>query len=45
MKHIELILTATMLLFPVIISAQENEPSVRAWEDKITMPTYLLDPA
>ena len=47
MRHISIILTAMLMLSVVTLSskAQESGASVRAWEDKITMPTYLLDPA
>ena len=47
MKHISFILTAMLMLSVVTLTskAQDTGASVRAWEDKITMPTYLLDPA
>ena len=47
MKHISFILTAMLMLSVVTFAskAQDTGAGVRAWEDKITMPTYLLDPA
>ena len=47
MRHISFILTAMLMLSAAMFAskAQETGAGVRAWEDKITMPTYLLDPA